>query len=110
MAENKHQGYSYHEMSNKVERADRSLLRSRAHEPTGEVETLRGRTDVGRMGDRLAGQKTARSQELQDKVQQKKQKRGEHKGGADGRRNKDNAMIAWTEHLCLSQAQVNTAT
>lgn len=48
-------GYSYHEMSNKVEQADRRLLRARAHEPTGEVESLRGRTDIGRMGDRVGG-------------------------------------------------------
>ena len=50
-----HQAYSYSEMSNKVEQADRSLIRARAHEPTGEVESLRGRTDIGRMGDRVAG-------------------------------------------------------
>jgi hypothetical protein len=95
MAENKHQQYSYHEMSNKVERADRSLLRSRAHEPTGEVESLRGKTDVGRMGDRLAGEKNARSQDLHEKMQQKKQKRGDHIN-AEGRRTgtKDNVMIS----------------
>lgn len=33
--------------------ADRSLRRGRANEPTGEVETLRGRSDIGRMGDRV---------------------------------------------------------
>lgn len=48
-------GYSYSEMSNKVEQADRSLIRARAHEPTGEVESLRGRKDIGRMGDRIVG-------------------------------------------------------
>lgn len=78
MAENVNQKYSYHEMSNKVEMADRSLLRGRAHEPTGEVETLRGRTDIGRMGDRVAAAPTAsgksRPLELQEKVQRKKHK------------------------------------
>merc|ERR1712238_112673 len=48
-------GYSYQEMSSKVEQSDRSLLRSRAHEPTGEVESLRGRNKIGRMGDRVIG-------------------------------------------------------
>eukprot|EP00977_Amphora_coffeiformis_P011173 scaffold2671_cov167-Amphora_coffeaeformis.AAC.11 len=43
--------YAYHEMSNKVQKAERS--RGRHREPTGEVETLRGRTDF-RMGDRVA--------------------------------------------------------
>lgn len=77
MAENFNQKYSYQEMSNKVEQADRSLLRSRRNEPTGEVESLRGRTDRGRMGDRVAGQKSSRPSELQEKVNKKKQKRGE---------------------------------
>lgn len=43
--------YAYHEMSNKVEQASRSR-RSRG-EPTGEVESLRGRSQIGRMGDRV---------------------------------------------------------
>mmetsp|Transcript_17823 Transcript_17823/g.25189 ORF Transcript_17823/g.25189 Transcript_17823/m.25189 type:complete len:2374 (+) Transcript_17823:76-7197(+) len=47
--------YAYGEMSNKVQRADRSLSRrARNDEATGEVESLWGRTDVGRMGDRIA--------------------------------------------------------
>ena len=78
MAENVNQKYSYHEMSNKVEMADRSLLRARAHEPTGEVETLRGRNDIGRMGDRVAAAATgsgkSRPLELQEKVERKKHK------------------------------------
>lgn len=74
MAENVNQKYSYHEMSNKVEMADRSLLRARAHEPTGEVETLRGRSDIGRMGDRIATTGKSRPLELQEKLQRKKHK------------------------------------
>ena len=75
MAENINQKYSYHEMSNKVEMADRSLLRARAHEPTGEVESLRGRTDAGRMGDRIATTTgKSRPLELQEKLQRKKHK------------------------------------
>jgi hypothetical protein len=45
--------YAYNEMSNKVQQADRSLLRSVRSEPTGEVESLWARKDVGRMGDRI---------------------------------------------------------
>ena len=44
--------YAYHEMSNKVEQADRTAVRRGRGEPTGEVESLRGRADIGRMGDR----------------------------------------------------------
>ena len=81
-------GYSYQEMSSKVERADRSLLRSRAHEPTGEVESLRGRTDVGRMGDRLSGgQKHARPSELlRDQQKKKKAKKQQASEDNQGRR------------------------
>jgi pre-mRNA-splicing helicase BRR2 len=42
--------YAYHEMSNKVESSRKSRTRG---EPTGEVESLRGRKDAGRMGDRV---------------------------------------------------------
>jgi len=66
-------GYSYQEMSSKVEQADRSLLRSRAHEPTGEVESLRGRNAIGRMGDRVSGgDKHGRPIELLRDEQKKK--------------------------------------
>ncbi|KAL3945346.1 MAG: hypothetical protein SGBAC_000551 [Bacillariaceae sp.] len=78
MAEDFNKKYSYHEMSNKVEQADRSQLRRRAHEPTGEVETLRGRTDIGRMGDRTVGEKSSRPSELQEKVNRKRKKEGAH--------------------------------
>ena len=74
MADNINQKYSYNEMSNKVQMADRSQLRGRAHEPTGEVETLRGRTDIGRMGDRVSEASKSRPLELQEKVQRKKLK------------------------------------
>jgi pre-mRNA-splicing helicase BRR2 len=75
MAEDRaHQKYSYHEMSNKVQQADRSMLRSRASEPTGEVESLRGRSDKGRMGDRVDQKDKARPSELQN-AQRKKQKK-----------------------------------
>jgi hypothetical protein len=51
--------YAYSEMSNKVHQADRSSRRSRGFgsgaDGTGEVESLRGRSDVGRMGDRIVG-------------------------------------------------------
>lgn len=48
--------YAYNEMSNKVTQADRSARRGRGGDgSTGEVETLRGRTDIGRMGDAIGG-------------------------------------------------------
>ena len=78
MAEDFNKKYSYHEMSNKVEQADRSQFRRRAHEPTGEVETLRGRSDIGRMGDRVVGEKSSRPTELQEKMNRKRKKHGGH--------------------------------
>lgn len=90
MAENANKGYSYHEMSNKVEKADRSQLRGRGNEPTGEVETLRGRNDIGRMGDRVASEKESRPLKLQEEVNRKRQKRGEPQ---DARR-KENVVVA----------------
>ena len=95
MADNHNQKYSYQEMSNKVEQADRSFLRSRASEPTGEVESLRGRSDIGRMGDRLEGvaqKQKSRPLELREKMQQRKKlRRGDTEEPVDagsGRRNR----------------------
>ena len=97
-------GYSYQEMSSKVERADRSLLRSRAHEPTGEVESLRGRTDVGRMGDRISGegqQKHARPSELlRDQQKKKKAKKQQPSEDYHGRR-VDNIAVSSTGQSIL---------
>ena len=45
--------YSYAAMSSKVEQQSRASRRGAHSEPTGEVESLRGRSDVGRMGDRV---------------------------------------------------------
>lgn len=78
--------YAYQEMSNKVEQADRSLLRSVRSEPTGEVESLRGRKDIGRMGDRAAASTSAfssstaaaakrRPAELEEKIEKAKKRR-----------------------------------
>ena len=91
-------GYSYYEMSSKVEQADRSLLRSRAHEPTGEVESLRGRNDVGRMGDRLAGiragQKHARPSELLREMQKKKKAKKQQLPDDYRSRRSENLVVA----------------
>jgi hypothetical protein len=77
--------YAYQEMSNKVEQADRSLLRNIRSEPTGEVESLRGRKDIGRMGDRTSTAAAAggvttsttklRSSELEVKIEKAKKRR-----------------------------------
>jgi hypothetical protein len=82
--------YAYQEMSNKVEQADRSLLRNIRSEPTGEVESLRGRRDIGRMGDRISSSSSTaasaaggvttsttklRSAELEEKIEKAKKRR-----------------------------------
>ena len=76
--------YSYNEMSSKVMQADRSARRGR-NEPTGEVESLRGRENVGRMGDRVAlsGGKTGRPSEVEAKLERanKKRQKREATGG-----------------------------
>ena len=59
--------YAYHEMSNKVERAERS--RSRHREPTGEVESLRGRADF-RMGDRIVNTTATEAKNKKAKAEQ----------------------------------------
>jgi hypothetical protein len=73
--------YAYQEMSNKVEQADRSLLRNIRSEPTGEVESLRGRKDIGRMGDRAAAGAISatsatklRPAELEEKIEKAKKR------------------------------------
>ena len=70
--------YSYNEMSNKVEQADRSHLRRRRGEGTGEVESLRGRSDVGKMGDRVA---QAEKTEFTSRVERARKKRQKHDHG-----------------------------
>ena len=71
--------YAYHEMSSKVVQADRSARRSRRGEPTGEVESLRGRTDVGRMGDRVVTQKPELSASKKRKASEQQQQQGSSK-------------------------------
>eukprot|EP00531_Pseudo-nitzschia_arenysensis_P005402 CAMPEP_0116134450 /NCGR_PEP_ID=MMETSP0329-20121206/10651_1 /TAXON_ID=697910 /ORGANISM="Pseudo-nitzschia arenysensis, Strain B593" /LENGTH=275 /DNA_ID=CAMNT_0003629159 /DNA_START=58 /DNA_END=882 /DNA_ORIENTATION=- len=78
-------GYSYQEMSSKVERA----------EPTGEVESLRGRNDVGRMGDRLTGgEKHARPSELLRDQQKKKKAKKQQPSDDYGVRRSENVGMA----------------
>jgi len=59
-------------MSNKVEQADRSKLQPRNSGSDG-VESLRGRTDIGRMGDRMEKRKQS-SEVLERKERAKKRK------------------------------------
>jgi pre-mRNA-splicing helicase BRR2 len=95
-------GYSYSEMSNKVEQADRSLIRGRAHEPTGEVESLRGRKDIGRMGDRIAGgdgggSKHPRPSEILNEKKKSKKQRQDLSGSAvagTARKRSENVVAA----------------
>lgn len=82
--------YAYHEMSNKVEQADRRGVRR--GEPTGEVESLRGLGDLPRMGDRLLEhrqQKQHVSKESSLAPPKKKVKRGSDDIATTSGRNKD---------------------
>ena len=92
--------YAYGEMSNKVQQANRSQRRIRAEEGTGEVESWRNRTDIGRMGDRIAtntngpdgsdsikGKGTRRPaevEEMMERAKKKRQKREQTAGGVGG--------------------------
>lgn len=92
-------GYSYSEMSNKVVQQGRS---NRSNEPTGEVESLRGRSGIGRMGDRVAGgdgsgsAKHPRPSELLNEKKKSKKQRQDPLGdaGAVARKRTENAVAA----------------
>ncbi|TPX60239.1 hypothetical protein PhCBS80983_g01906 [Powellomyces hirtus] len=75
------QQYQYTANSNLVLQADRSALPRRDQEPSGEPETLAGRVDVRRMGDRA--QRSI--QEQKDKVEKKRKEKAERmkKSGAE---------------------------
>jgi len=77
--------YAYSEMSNKVQQADRSQRRSRG-DGTGEVESLRGRNEIGKMGDRVSAavaQKKDRPAELEEMMERAKKKRQKRDGTTD---------------------------
>ena len=86
--------YAYSAMSNMVTQADRSARRSRGGDGTGEVETLRGRTDIGRMGDALSGGKRGggdagdvttnnkEMEEIRERANRKRMKREKASGAA----------------------------
>lgn len=102
MAEQNHnqKGYSYSEMSNKVVQQGRS---NRSNEPTGEVESLRGRSSIGRMGDRVSGggdgsgsAKNRRPSELLNEKKKAKKQRQDPLGDAEvgARKRPENAVAA----------------
>lgn len=85
--------YAYSAMSNMVTQADRSARRSRGGDGAGEVETLRGRTDIGRMGDALSGGKRGggdagdvttnkEMEEIRERANRKRMKREKASGAA----------------------------
>ena len=90
--------YAYGEMSNKVQQANRNNRRIRAEEGTGEVESLRNRTGIGRMGDRISSSGTnntdgnedrskrrpAELEEIKERASKKRQKREQATGGGIG--------------------------
>ena len=65
-------GYSYQEMSNQV---IQGKSRRRYGEPTGEVESLRGREDIGRMGDRVSKKEKKEFASKVENARKKRQKR-----------------------------------
>jgi len=84
--------YAYSAMASKVVVSDRSRRGGGGGrgEPTGEVETLRGRDDVGRMGDRIVRTKPAAQQQREEEGKvsgggepsKKRAKREQHKAAA----------------------------
>ncbi|KAL3923274.1 MAG: hypothetical protein SGILL_001748 [Bacillariaceae sp.] len=91
-------GYSYAEMSNKVVQQGRG---NRSNEPTGEVESLRGRKSIGRMGDRVAAgdgghaaAKHPRPSELLNEKKKSKKQRQDPLGDAGARKRAENAVAA----------------
>ena len=60
--------YAYQEMSNKVEQADRSQLVPRSKESDG-VESLYGKKNIGRMGDKVSQKQNKRSVELTERME-----------------------------------------
>jgi pre-mRNA-splicing helicase BRR2 len=63
--------YAYGEMSNKVQQADRSKLRRSNRDGTGEVESLRGRNDVGRMGDKVSSETVDGNTDVKNKKKER---------------------------------------
>ena len=77
----RHRQYAYTENSNLVLQADSDGRRRRNNEPTGEVESLRGKLGGTRMGDRV--QHNAVPAERVEKMRQRK--RGRDDEGGDDR-------------------------
>jgi len=98
--------YAYGEMSNKVQQAERSMRRRT--DASGEVESLRGRNNIGRMGDRVAassggdgssstgdaGKRPAEIEEIKERAKKKRMKRGQASGVDVGKkRGTDNILM-----------------
>lgn len=69
--------YEYRATSNLVLQADRSLITRRGDESTGEVETLVGRVDAKKMGDRALRSKPKSLVEATEKDKQKRERKRE---------------------------------
>ena len=105
--------YAYSEMSNKVQQADRSQRRSRG-DGTGEVESLRGRNDIGKMGDRVSAaavQKKDRPAELEDMMERAEKKRQKRDGTTDApqqtRAKKQNILMSSGGQSILDLGELN---
>lgn len=116
--------YAYGEMSNKVQQADRSKRRIRADEGTGEVESLRSRNDVGKMGDRISSTATTTStggddgsskrpvelQEIMERANKKRQKREQVSGGGGAgkkRRSGESILMSSGGQSILDMGELN---
>lgn len=63
--------YAYQEMSNKVEQADRSLLHPRSQTEHDGAESLWGKANIGRMGDRAGTSEIEKKKSDKDKKSSK---------------------------------------
>lgn len=79
------QQYNYSQNSNLVLKADRSLIPRREHDASGEPESLWGRIDIKRMGDRA--QRERPTEELQ-KMREKQLQREKDSERVEGHRKK----------------------
>ena len=129
--------YAYSEMSNKVQQANRTQRGRRGGDGTGEVESLRGRTNVGRMGDKVhagaddqsgAGggkgggdpggggggdgeglKRHERPAELEDRMERAKKKRQKRDGleGSHGHVKKQNILMSSGGQSILDMGELN---
>ncbi len=107
--------YAYSEMSNKVQQANRSQRRSRG-EGTGEVESLRGRSDAGRMGDRVStiqkadsasSKRPAELEAMMERAKKKRQKRDQQTSSGGATNKRENILLSSGGQSILDLGELN---